>query len=730
MAANEEKKSLEIQQFEETVREYGALVSVDKREGIPPTYFELSYKIPGYVPGSDGQPSVSELHRVSIDLPLGYPDTCPLVKPLTPLFHPQVGKDAYVVAMHWQEIGSLSELVIFIGKMICGEVFNAESSINSEAATWYKNNPQKIKLGVFAPSRAISSEVLALLDEIVPDHPVDLSEKKPETSREMGSGERQSDEEAPENETAGNVDETSGDLVMERAEEEEFPDEITEDIAADDDEEEKEYAQVPSKDDSEVTTSEELEISPAKSSPVKLIAGVLCGVLIAVALLVYFHDRNIVKNSEEIWLNAKKSIENEKFDEALKAAGKAKDNLSDVYMMTGKSEKLVLEIDKILASNDFVEGLHGSKREKGPEDESGKVQELETIIAQAQSLKDQGKSVDSRKKYEEALLFAVDKGLETYSEELQRQIDELHLEETLLEAKQAEEVNNWHDAARIYKTALKMVRSSAETGTEEQHRVLIKYLTVVRHQVEQLKKSAEEQHQQKAVAILSEAEKLIGENQSILSEDEKWDFERLFASSQINLVLYEAKQAYESEAWDKAIEKYDKALLLLKFKKQYVKDEFRGAEKVIEKTLVMTKVAKELSLAAVSESRNNSSEALEHYNRVIQLLEGETLTQEKDFQAVVDNARSQIARIERQRMIRGKISWLKENYAEIFKKHYPAVNENYLSKPGVTLVKDESDKLVFHLSCVDQSQGRSARLVLDYVNILETNKWDLYFEKK
>ncbi|MDH4317655.1 MAG: hypothetical protein OEV64_04640 [Desulfobulbaceae bacterium] len=701
MDNNVEKKELEIKQFEETVREYGALVTVDKRGGNPENYFELSYKVPGYIPGSDGKPVVSELHRVSIHLPMGYPATCPLVKPITPLFHPQVGKDAYVVAMHWQEIGSLSELVIYIGKMICGEVFNAESTINPKAAAWFKNNPQKIKLGAFTPGRAISSEVLALLDEIVPDHSVDLSEKKNETSREVAAEERPS--------------------------ENEFSGETTEDIDADTGD--MEY-QAPPPDYVEVTFPEENENSPRKSPPIKLIAGVLCGVLVVGVLLVYLHDRNIIKNSEEIWFNAKRSIENGKYDEALKEAGKAKDNLSDVYLIAGKSEELALEIDKALASNAFVEGLHGAKREKGQGVEASKVRELETLIAQAQSLKDEGKVVDSRKKYEEALLFAVDKGLETYSDKLRWQIDELHIEETLLEAKHAEEVNNWDDAARIYKAALKIGRSSAETGSEGKHQMLIKYLTVIKNRVEQLKQSAEEQHLQKTVAILSDAEILIGENPNILQESEKWEFERLLASSQINLVLHEGKQAYEKEAWDTAIEKYDKALLLIKFKNQYVSDKFQGAEKIIAKTLLTTKVAKELSLASESESRNNPSAALEHYNGVIQLLKGEPLAQEKDFQIAIDNAQSQIARIERQRMIMRKITWLKENYAVIFKKHYPAINESYLFKPEVTLIKDEPDKLVFHLSCVDQSQGRSARLVLDYVNILKTNKWDLYFEKK
>ncbi|MDH3347955.1 MAG: ubiquitin-conjugating enzyme E2 [Desulfobulbaceae bacterium] len=730
MPEKEKQKSVELQKFEETLSEYGALVSVDKDESNPPDYYELSFRVPGYAPGPDGQPIVSKSHRISINIPLGYPVTCPLVKPLTPLFHPNVNGDSYGVVTSWTKIGSLSELVVFIGKMICGEVYNDELSINQEAADWYKDNPQKIKLGVFEPRHEVSSEVLAILDEIVPDPPAvsEINNNEAMVDEVEAAGEQVSGETVLDNESDEQETESSGDLFVDRKEEAEYSAEVTEEASIDEQEKINSLHE-----ERELISPKPKTFSLSNLLHTKALVGFFCLAIVSLLLVIYFHDQNILKESSDNWQLAQSLINNKNFKQALETAERVKAKLSDVYIMTGDREKLVIEIDSVLVSSAFVEGLHGKANDKGTQEESDNtqlLQEIEAMVIKARSLREEGNLVDAIKNYEKAQhLAAASKGLDLRAGELQQEVISLRLKQAILEGEIFEKNNKFSEAAEIYKSALDIVSSGSEKGSPEKRQVLNLYLGAVKRQLKMLKQTVNDDYWRQAVEILSNTQKVILGNLTIISEKEKQEFELLFVKSQLDMLLYEAKQAYENGAWDLAIKKYNKALLLFKSKKRYISNEFKGAEKTISKTLLMTKVAKGLSLASASEKKNDPSGAVGFYRAVIRMLNGDPLGGGVEFQDVVDNAQSQIVAIEDQLMINEKIAWLKDNYISIFKKYYPSVNENYLSSPVVTLIKKEHDKLVFHLSCVEKTHGSSARLMLDYVNLLKDNKWDLYVEK-
>ena len=307
----------------------------------------------------------------------------------------------------------------------------------------------------------------------------------------------------------------------------------------------------------------------------------------------------------------------------------------------------------------------------------------------------------------------------------------MRLEQAILEGGIFEKNNEFSEAAEIYKSAFDIISSSSEVGrgSQEERQAFNLYLGAVKRQLELLKQKYKNEYWRQAVEILPNVEKVIIGNPTIISEKEKQEFELLFVKSQLDMILYEAKQAYEDGAWNLAIKKYNKALLLLKSKKRYIGNEFEGADKIISKTLLMTKVAKGLSLASASEKQNDPKGAVVFYHVVIRMLKGDPLGGGEEFKNVIANAQSQIVAIENQLMINEKISWLKDNYKSIFKEYYPSVSLSHLSPPVVKLLKKEPGKLVFHLSCVEKNNGRSVRLMLNYVNLLKDNKWDLYVEK-
>ncbi|NIA05394.1 MAG: hypothetical protein GWP11_05435, partial [Proteobacteria bacterium] len=112
-------------------------ISIIQTTGEPPDHYEIEYHLKGYKKNPDGTISPENQHRVLIDLPFGYPHFPPSVKPLTPVFHPDIDPDAVRIADFWQKNPSLAELVLHIGKMICG-TYNPENPFNQEAFDWYE----------------------------------------------------------------------------------------------------------------------------------------------------------------------------------------------------------------------------------------------------------------------------------------------------------------------------------------------------------------------------------------------------------------------------------------------------------------------------------------------------------------------------------------------------------------------------------------------------------------
>ena len=123
-------------------------INVIQVEGQPPDSYEIEYLIKGYVQDVDGSIHQGSMHRVLISLPFGYPHFPPTVKPLTPVFHPDIDPDAVRIAAYWQKNPSLLELILHIGEMICGNIYNLEDPFNQEAADWYAEHLDELPLDV------------------------------------------------------------------------------------------------------------------------------------------------------------------------------------------------------------------------------------------------------------------------------------------------------------------------------------------------------------------------------------------------------------------------------------------------------------------------------------------------------------------------------------------------------------------------------------------------------
>lgn len=104
----------------------------------PPEKYEIQYSILGLSQDSDGNINQTREHSVFINIPFGFPHFPPSCTPQTPTFHPDFDQAAICIGEFWNKDRTMPELVMHIGRMICGEVYSTENTFNDAAAEWYQ----------------------------------------------------------------------------------------------------------------------------------------------------------------------------------------------------------------------------------------------------------------------------------------------------------------------------------------------------------------------------------------------------------------------------------------------------------------------------------------------------------------------------------------------------------------------------------------------------------------
>ena len=126
-------------------------IKITNTEGDPPEQYDIEYIIKGYRTNPEGDPTPDNNHEVRITLPFGYPHFPPTVKPITPIFHPDIDPDAIRIADFWQENHSLSDLIVHIGQMICGNHYTKDEPFNQNAFEWFQERSSWLPFDILEP---------------------------------------------------------------------------------------------------------------------------------------------------------------------------------------------------------------------------------------------------------------------------------------------------------------------------------------------------------------------------------------------------------------------------------------------------------------------------------------------------------------------------------------------------------------------------------------------------
>jgi ubiquitin-protein ligase len=115
-------------------------VTIKPGEGDPPEKYEVTYNIKGLHLNKKKEVVEASHHTIAITIPFGFPHFPPNCKPISSIFHPDFDQAAICIGDFWKKESTITDLIVHIGHMICGEVFSIENAFNEDAVTWYKQH--------------------------------------------------------------------------------------------------------------------------------------------------------------------------------------------------------------------------------------------------------------------------------------------------------------------------------------------------------------------------------------------------------------------------------------------------------------------------------------------------------------------------------------------------------------------------------------------------------------
>ena len=133
------------QEVVDTIRRY-TNINLINTAGNPVNEYDIEYRVQGYTIANNGTITTSKVHRIKIKIPFGYPHFPPTIKPLSPIFHPEIDDHVVPIANYWEANKSLSALVLHIGNMICGNSSSTERPFNNDAALYYEKHKNRLPL--------------------------------------------------------------------------------------------------------------------------------------------------------------------------------------------------------------------------------------------------------------------------------------------------------------------------------------------------------------------------------------------------------------------------------------------------------------------------------------------------------------------------------------------------------------------------------------------------------
>ena len=468
--------------------------------------------------------------------------------------------------------------------------------------------------------------------------------------------------------------------------------------------------------------------------PVKPIAGLLVVAAIAGGCFtLYQRDTENMHLARTDFQNAGQFVQNKEFAQAKKAFDQAQSALANILVIdrAGKQD-LQKQIDAVINTQSFQEGLQGRVLYDGQYvsiDTAKAIDGFKLHLGAAEMSLRKGNIDEAIASYEKSLEFAEKAGFQDQALNIRQTVSNLRLQQTLSQARKAEEDKQWQQAAETYQKAMEL--SSTLSKPEDRNDIAQRLAAAsFQHELDESKRAFTSSEWQKTIEMLQRAQDILKENPTIASEKEKNEIAKLLVDSRLFQILSDARKDFEREEWERAITQYNSAITLLKQNTATLgQEEVADNIKKIEKTILMSRIAREQRQATMTAKDSNLEAALKHYREIVALIDQSAFQDEAVLKKILENADAQTVALEKEVQVNRRVAWLTENFDKIFRENYPSAKSSELLHPQVTFIRKDGNIMIFNMSCVEKRQGRTFRLELNYQYDAEKDSWKLYSGK-
>lgn len=468
--------------------------------------------------------------------------------------------------------------------------------------------------------------------------------------------------------------------------------------------------------------------------PYRLIAVVLALVVVcAGGALLYSRDSGNMQLARSEFEKGRQHVNNKDFKPAQQAFAAARTALNNVLLLhRGAKSDLQGQIDAVINSQTFTEGLQGRVLIDGryiSVETAKAVDQFKQLTESAEQYIKAGKLDRAVEFYEKSLAFTEPAGFQEQEQPIRQAIHDLQIRQMIDRGEKAEEAGNWNEAVASYMQARQL--DSDYSSPDEQRNITFRLATAeFRLALNEGRRAYAASDWQSSVDSLQRAEKVLAENPSIAAGKEQMELRTMLINSRLFHLLSFARRAYEQQQWDQAVTGYENAITLLNENGAILgAEEAADSRRKIERTVLMTRIAREQSRIEAALGSGDQETALGHYRTIIGLIDRSSFGDDEGLRKIRANAGNRADALKEELTINSRTAWLTQNFEQIFREHYPSARLSELSLPSAAFVKQEGNIMIFTLSCTEKQQGRTFRLQLNYQYDMDTDTWKIYSEK-
>ncbi|OQX15916.1 MAG: hypothetical protein BWK76_12360 [Desulfobulbaceae bacterium A2] len=767
MSLGAERRALDLEQIRELLLKYPQ-IELLKTDGDPPDRYEFAYFLLGPSIDDAGKPSMVESHRILISLPFGYPHLPPACKPLTPIFHPCFDPDAVQIADFWSHERTLADLILHLGRMICGQQVVTEDPFNSEAAAWYEEHAAELPWDhLIAKPEAIDDDMvespadITLFTEEEGDAPAKASRAGPEELRKaiaerryyaayklltsLAEDERLQDYEvlaelidsqirlAEQRRLAARTHEQLGKPAVGMRLLEQVATQVTDapGLAEEIQRLRKQSVPIPPPrrrglhHDPASRIKRLIPAAPDRSKTLLVISTILV-LLLAGGAGVVLYDLFHQRGAATAWKQAQDNMQRHRFDDARDDAERGADLLRRLLLPPRQNARQLSQaIDALLNSRKLAEGLKGNIAYQGvflPQETIKALEEGQAKIARAEALAANNRWQEAADLYDEALrsLLAAGGNTGEREQELRLRLARTKLQTLLQGAQNAGASTNRQEAARQFREANELAQSLDDAVDQADMESRVTQVEL-RHLLERGRQAMQDNNWPAAADSFRRGIALIDATGVVPAMRE--ELHRGLQRSRIGQLMAEAKLASDQLKWETASKRYDEALSIL-HDNPFLKELVEGAD-TLRKTRLLANIAWTRQLVDEAIRRKNTTEELKQLRRILAELDHSDLHQDEQLRLLRKEFADRVAAREREEEIARLTRYLLEHFDEIFLENYPSTRTSKLMQPKVTFTGQDEYLMRFNLKCVELNQGRPFRLELNYLYDTEMDVWRL-----